>query len=171
MKPLPGVRDMPLIEGLNTPRQFYVVLTEPALLAGMYRPDAHTPWRRLYDAGFSDIVCLASETLGYDPSPLRQFTADMEDLHHGNEPGDPVNEERLVREMAALVLEMLSSKEGVIVHCYGGNGRTGTVIGCVLKALGYSSDEIVPYYDGLAKLRGRPGWPESPWQERMIRRF
>jgi hypothetical protein len=171
MKPLPDVMDMPPVDGMNTPRHFYVVLTEPALLAGMYRPDAHTPWQNLYNAGFSDIVCLASETLGYDPSPLRLFMADMEDLHHGNEPGDPVREEHMVREMATLVLKLLDRREGVIVHCYGGNGRTGTVIGCVLKALGYPADEIIQYYDRLAKARGRPGWPESPWQERMVRRY
>ena len=171
MKSLLGVQDMPPVDGLSVPRQFYVVIKEPALLAGMFRPDAHTPWNHIYDAGFSDIVCLASETLGYDPAPLRQHNADLEDLHHGNEPMDPEKEEFLVRDMARLVLGLVDSGSGVIVHCYGGNGRTGTVIGCVLKSLGYSVGEILPYYDAMAKLRGRPGWPESPWQERMVRKF
>ena len=162
---------MPAVGSLSIPQKFYVVTDKPAPLAGMYRPDAHMPWHLLYKAGFTDVFCLASETLGYDPAPLRHHAIDMEDLHHGNEPHDPVKEEQLVRTTVAEVLALLDNGNGVIVHCYGGNGRTGTVIGCALKALGYKEDEIIPYYDRLAKLRGRPGWPESPWQECMVRRF
>lgn len=80
----------------------------------------------------------------------------MEDLHHGNEPGDPEKEEMLIRATAPEVLGLLKNGNSVIVHCYGGNGRTCTVIGCVLKALGYPADEIISYYDELAKLRGGP---------------
>lgn len=162
---------MPAADGLDIPVKFYVVTDQPALLAGMYRPDARVPWQLLYKAGYTDIFCLASETLGYDPAPLRQHRIDMEDLHHGNEPGDPKKEEALARKTSAEVLELLENGNGVIVHCYGGNGRTGTVIGCTLKALGYPADEIVSYYDRLAKFRGRPGWPESPWQSRMVREY
>ncbi len=162
---------MPAVDGLSIPHKFYVVIDKPAQLAGMYRPDAHMPWHLLYNAGFTDVFCLASETLGYDPAPLKHHKIDMEDLHHGCEPGDPKKEEALVRVTASEVLALLENGNGVIVHCYGGNGRTGTVIGCTLKALGYPADEIISYYDRLAKQRGRPGWPESPWQESMIREY
>jgi hypothetical protein len=171
MKRLLCVQDMPAVESLGIPSKFYVVADQPALLAGMYRPDARVPWHLLHKAGFTDIFCLASETLGYDPAPLKQHRVDMEDLHHGNEPHDPEKEEVLVRTTVTEVLALLENGNGVIVHCYGGNGRTGTVIGCTLKALGYSANGIITYYDWLAKLRGRPGWPESPWQSRMILKF
>jgi protein-tyrosine phosphatase len=171
MKRLFSVQDMPALNGLAIPVKFYVVTDQPALLAGMYRPDAQVPWGLLSDKGYTDVFCLASETLGYDPAPLRQHRIDMEDLHFGNEPGDPKKEEDLVRETSAEVLDMIKNGHGVIVHCYGGNGRTGTVIGCTLKALGYPVDDIISYYDRLAKMRGRPGWPESPWQSRMVRDY
>jgi protein-tyrosine phosphatase len=61
--------------------------------------------------------------------------------------------------------------EGIVVHCVGGIGRTGTVIGCVLRDLGFSADEVINYLDDLNKERGFGGWPETEWQEEMIRRY
>ena len=61
--------------------------------------------------------------------------------------------------------------EGVAVHCGFGTGRTGTVIGCILKILGFESRQILEHLDELHKARGRPGWPESPWQARLVEEF
>jgi len=60
----------------------------------------------------------------------------------------------------------------VYVHCWGGVGRTATVIGCVLADEGLSYDEIV---DRLATLRrgSRKAHriaPELPVQDDLIRR-
>jgi len=50
------------------------------------------------------------------------------------------------------------------VHCVGGTGRTGTVLAGALRVLGRSAD------DAIAAVRGhRPGWPESAWQEQVVR--
>ena len=38
---------MPAVDSLDIPSKFYVVTDQPALLAGMYRPDAHVPWRSI----------------------------------------------------------------------------------------------------------------------------
>lgn len=64
-------------------------------------------------------------------------------------------------------------RRGVVyVHCWGGVGRTATVIGCVLADEGLSYDEIV---DRLAALRrgSRKAHriaPEMPVQDDLIRR-
>jgi len=38
------------------------------------------------------------------------------------------------------------------------------MIGCVLRELGFPTDEVLGFLDKLHKARGKPGWPESPWQ-------
>ncbi len=61
---------------------------------------------------------------------------------------------------------------GVFVHCWGGIGRTGTVIGCVLADQGLDYDAII---ERLAVLRRgtskeRRLAPEMPVQHELIRR-
>ncbi len=48
-----------------------------------------------------------------------------------------------------------------MVHCHGGTGRTGTVLGCVLRELGVQAAEVIDFLDRVHKARGKPGWPES----------
>ena len=55
------------------------------------------------------------------------------------------------------------------MHCSGGIGRTGTVIGAVLVSLGIDAPDVVAWLDAVQKLRGRPGWPESPWPADALR--
>ena len=58
----------------------------------------------------------------------------------------------------------LHPREGAVVHCLGGTGRTGTVLACALQRLGWSADEAI-----AAVRAHRPRWPESPWQEEVVR--
>ena len=60
----------------------------------------------------------------------------------------------------------------VYVHCWGGIGRTGTVVGCVLGAGGLGCDEVL---DRIAQLRAgtskaRRLAPEMPVQHELLRR-
>jgi protein-tyrosine phosphatase len=154
------------------PHDFYVVLKEPSPLAGMHFPRGRTPWKNLGAAGFTSIVCLVDSQVFYNPYPLRVlYSAELEDLHYGTWPRDPVRQERLVREATKIIVKGLDNGEGIIVHCAGGIGRTGTVLGCVLRELGFPADMVIRYLDMINKQRGIRGWPESEWQAEMVRKY
>jgi protein-tyrosine phosphatase len=155
------------IVGVSSPRDLYWVLKSPAPLAGMRMPHDPFPWNNLAAAGFSGVVALEPGT--YDPSPLNLlFSERIEDLCHGGNPQNPNREERLITQAVETVVGSLQSGRGVVVHCMGGRGRTGTVIGGTLRRLGYGAQEVLAYLDRMHKARGKPGWPESPWQSAFI---
>ena len=87
----------------------------------------------------------------------------------GDPPADPERERALVLDAAADVVAHIEQGIGVAVHCMGGRGRTGTVIGVALVRLGHEPDAVVDYLHRLAVGRGRRGWPESPWQSDVVR--
>lgn len=140
----------------------FVVLREPALLGGMGYPAADTAWAALHRLGFRRVVRLHPGD--YDPAPLLIADFELEDLHGGRMPSDPVSERARALEAARAAADWVSGGEGVLVHCMGGTGRTGTVLVCALRYLGRSADEAI----GLVRSH-RPAWPESPWQETIAR--
>jgi len=160
------------IAGFKVPSGFYFVLSEPAPLAGMVLPRPPGPdWEGLRTLGFRWVVCLCSDYPGYDPAPLEHLAkVELTDLVDGGEPGNPQMEEKGIRILGKMVYEKLLAGEGVIVHCVGGRGRTGTVLGTILRKFGYSADEAVDFLAALNRARGRPGWPEAPWQQGVVER-
>ena len=162
---------MPALPGVRVPEDLYWVLQAPAPLAGMAYPRA-VPWPGLFGAGFRHVVCLSEAEPGYDPAPLsRAYAERLEDLFGDRSPLDPAREERLVRAAVAAASARLEANQGVVVHCVGGTGRTGTVLGCLLRLRGVSAPEVITYLDGLHRARGKPGWPESSWQAELLARF
>ncbi|WP_144440324.1 protein-tyrosine phosphatase family protein [Limnochorda pilosa] len=158
----------PHIAGLKIPSQLYWVLIDPIPLAGMRLPSSDWPWKALHDAGFDEVVSLHRGR--YDPRPLRlAFSAHLEDLVHGGDPRDEGEQRTLVAQAVNAVMLGLESKHGIVVHCYGGRGRTGTVIGCVLRQLGFPAEDAISFLDRVHKERGKDGWPESEWQARLVR--
>ena len=144
------------------PAGLFVVLESPAPLAGMAYPAPKTDWSELWRAGFRRLVRLHPGD--YDAAPLQVDDVALEDLFGGRAPRDPEAERERVLEAARLASGYVGGGEGVLVHCVGGTGRTGTVLACALRLLGRSADEAV------AMVRAhRPRWPESPWQEEVVR--
>jgi polymorphic toxin system DSP-PTPase phosphatase-like protein len=161
--------EMPRIAGVHSPSDLYWVLKSPAPLAGMRYPRPDFPWRGLSAVGLSGVVALAPGS--YDPSPLKLlFWQRLEDLCHGGNPSDPKKEERLIADAVEITLRSLRSGQGVVVHCIGGRGRTGTVLGAVLRRLGDGFPEVLGYLNRIHKARGKPGWPESQWQSAFVER-
>jgi hypothetical protein len=164
--------DMPSIPGIAVPDDFYWILQHPAPLAGMPYPSPQTPWHDLATAGFHHVISLESDGPAYDPSPLiMSHRVRLQDLYGGRVPQNPDQEERLIREAALAVVRRLQTGDGVVIHCAGGTGRTGTVMGCVLRILGFSAVQVITYLDQLHKARGRAGWPESEWQSQVVQRL
>ncbi|HEY8416413.1 MAG TPA: tyrosine-protein phosphatase [Limnochordales bacterium] len=160
----------PAIPELKIPHDFYWVLTEPAPLAGMPMPRSGFPWEAVHAAGFHDVVSLAPGD--YNPAPLAvSFAEELEDLWHGGFPKDEEREKKLIGKAVAAVLTGLHNGRGVLVHCLGGRGRTGTVLGCALRELGLPADTVVEWLRKVHHERDRGGWPESSWQEKLVREW
>jgi protein-tyrosine phosphatase len=140
----------------------FVVTDTPAPLAGMAFPAPETDWQALRRRGFGLVIRL--HPADYDPAPLVATDLTLEDLYDGATPRDAAEEERRIWDAARLAEQHVTRGEGVIVHCLGGTGRTGTVLACALRQLGRSDEDAID-----AVQKHRPHWPESPWQEEVVR--
>ena len=146
----------------DRPNCLFTVLEVPALLAGMAFPNSDTDWVELHRRGFQQLVRLHPGH--YDPAPLTAHEILLEDLVGGRKPLDAASERDRVFDAARLATGCVQRGEGVVVHCLGGTGRTGTVLGCALRYLARDADEAVAMIQAH-----RPHWPESPWQEEVVR--
>jgi protein-tyrosine phosphatase len=77
----------------------------------------------------------------------------------------------LIRAAVHAIVQSLRARRGVVVHCWGGRGRTGTVLGCALRELGHDGEAVVAYLNRVHVARGEEGWPESSWQGDLVRRW
>lgn len=155
---------------------------EPAqVLAGEYPGHADPAVARhkvdvLVDAGVRTFVDLTSPHDGLAPyAPLVGDVADARGLDLRHEPFPipdfGVVEDHRYDDVLALIAEG-RDRGAVYVHCWGGIGRTGTVIGCLLADEGRGYDEAIAHLGVLrAETRKvhRPA-PESDEQRSVIRR-
>ena len=160
-KPLPRIIDKAMP---------YRVLDGDAPLFGMPYPpllshDQDRIFDQLANAGVRVIINLVKGYPSVDPS-LNHFDCKFFPITDGG----PKDEELgIFWEAVAYAQESLQSGKGVVIHCLGGNGRTGTVIGCVLRKQGKGSgEEIVAWLDQLSKARDKGGWPEARVQSKLV---
>ncbi len=131
----------------------------------------------LIDAGIRLIIDLTEEgeLPGYQLLLRDEAASRGVHVEHLRAPirdlGVPTEED--LAEVLQRIDRTLQQKHGVYVHCWGGIGRTGTVIGCWLAENGHAGD------DALGKLRElRSGCadadrrsPETDTQCDLVRRW
>ncbi|HYL52140.1 MAG TPA: tyrosine-protein phosphatase [Acidimicrobiia bacterium] len=164
----PGAYTGEWIGDLCVPDDLYWIARQPVALAGMSYP-GRADWHLLHSQGIGHVVCLTHDVAPYDAAPCSVTALRLQDLASGGAPARTESEEALVRQAADDVAAHLERGIGVAVHCMGGRGRTGTVVGVALVRLGHAAGDVVEYLHSTAVARGRRGWPESPWQEGLVR--
>ncbi|HSO28017.1 MAG TPA: tyrosine-protein phosphatase [Anaerolineales bacterium] len=166
MQELISPAHMPQPADLSVPGEFYVVLPG---LAGMPYPVENFPWVAVGEMGYRYVVDLTGQS-SYDPAPLEQLASvRLQDLFQGGSPHNPQPEAAKIHALVRQIEPLWRAGDGIVIHCAGGRGRTGTVIGCLLRSLGYDADTVIAYLNDLHQARGREGWPESVWQSDLVR--
>jgi hypothetical protein len=153
---------------LCVPDDLYWISRAPTPIVGMSYP-GRADWVRLHEAGIGHVVCLSHAEIPYDAAPCSARAYRLQDLVSGGPPRDAAGEHDIVDRAARDVVDHVERGIGVAVHCMGGRGRTGTVLGVALVQLGHPPDTVVDYLHRVAVARGRRGWPESAWQADVVR--
>jgi len=164
---LPASAHTGFLGALCVPDDLYWLSRTPVALAGMAYP-GRADWAQLAGEGIGHVVCLTHDAAPYDASPCTITSIKLQDLVSGDPPRDPDRERQLVHDAAGDVVTHVERGVGVAVHCMGGRGRTGTVLGVALVRLGHEPAAVVDYLHTLAVGRGRRGWPESAWQADVV---
>ena len=99
-------------------------------------------------------------------------------VRHERHPIVDVRVPRSPKQMARIldaIDNALNDGSVVYVHCRGGVGRTGTVVGCWLVRSGLTGDaalrQIAQWWQGMAIVHKYPKSPETPEQEEYVRNW
>jgi hypothetical protein len=152
------------------------------LLAGEYpgAPDEETTRRRLgayLDAGIREFVDLT------EPREVTPYEARLRNV--AAERGVRVGYHRLpIRDMSVprnprdmhrtldTLERLLEAPDPVYLHCLGGVGRTGLVVGCWLVRRGHSAEEallvLADWWRGVEKSLVFPETPQTEAQRRWV---
>ncbi len=102
-------------------------------------------------------------------APLRRISLPVRDM------AVPENAETM-RAILQSIRESTHLTPAVYVHCWGGIGRTGTVIGCWLRECGHDPESALAqvqhlYASYMPKVRIHPESPQTPAQKDYIRNW
>jgi hypothetical protein len=152
------------------------------LLAGEYpgAPDEATARRRLRQFLAAGLTYFLDLTQEGEPGPYARLLSDEAAaagvaVAHRRAPirdfGVPTHSE-----MAGIldaIDDALAAGHVVYVHCWGGVGRTGTVVGCYLARRGLNGDDalrqLAQWWTVMEKRGRHPRSPETPEQEAFVR--
>lgn len=154
---------------------------EGRFLAGEY-PASHNPEaaRRRMDAFLeADISTFIDLTQSHELVPYEAILKEQArfyDIHvtyhrFGIRDHDVPSRKTMAAILNAID-DALNRNHGVYVHCWGGVGRTGIVVGCYLIRHGLSPQQALVRVDTLFKSRPEnyfTGSPETPEQVEFIR--
>ena len=157
-----------------------------SLAAGEY-PGAPQVWearkklRAMLLAGIDRFIDLTTPQDGLeaydgilnDEAARLDIDADLEShpIVDGSVPGNP---ERMAGILDAID-DALDESKTVYVHCWGGVGRTGTVVGCWLVRHGHKGDEalrqLTEWWQGMPEMKRffHPDSPETREQQEYVR--
>lgn len=137
--------------------------------------------RTFLEAGIDYFIDLTESEEGLEPYAK---TAEEEASRLGLSVGwkrHPIVDGSVPRSPAqmAMVLDVIDDAldrgRTVYVHCWGGVGRTGTVVGCWLVRHGHTGDaalrQIAGWWKGVEKSWRIPNSPETCEQEEYVRRW
>lgn len=155
----------------------------PRLIAGEYPGAAHrgaalVKLARHLDAGITYFVDLteAGELVPY--ADLLAAVAQSRHLtvHHQRFPirdGSIPHTSTVMMSILDSVDAALAASHTVYIHCWGGVGRTGTVVGCWLVRHGMTGDAalatIMGHWQQMTKRRRHPRSPETDEQHAYVR--
>lgn len=157
----------------------------PAVLGCEYPGDlslevARTKIKALLEAGITDFIDLTK------PGELKSYEQLLQKL--ATERGKAVRYHRFaitdvdiptpkILEAALSTVDQVVAAGGkAVVHCWGGIGRTGTVVGCYLVRHHQMSGtqalaHLAQRWKGVAKSSIKPQTPETPAQFQLVREF
>ncbi len=153
----------------NTPINDSYWLVPGRLLAGEYpgaktKDEARRKLRAFLDAGVDFFLDLTEESEGLEPyAPLLEEEAMARDRRvvYRRLPipdmGVPTTER--MREIQQTIESALDEGRTVYVHCWGGLGRTGTVLGC------YLVEHEVSVAEALSEIQRRRRWTKDGWKK------
>ncbi len=145
------------------------------------RAEAARRLRTLLRAGIDHFIDLTRPADGLEPyEPIAQQQAQAEGVEVRWEP-HPIVDMSIPRspaEMTAILDAIdgaMDAGRTVYVHCWGGIGRTGTVVGCWLVRHGLTGDEaldqIAEWWQHVEKSRRHPRSPQTYDQREYIRNW
>jgi rhodanese/phosphatase family protein len=150
------------------PLHFVLNVEKHGMLGAARLPDAEMDWKGMSSIGFRWVICACSKDTGSDPFPLKFLARiGLTNLSGGGQPDNTGAEFKYIEATTLKAFSRLS-EGGILVHCVGGRGRTGTIIGAILRHCGYGATEVIDFLDAAYRGAGRPCWPESPWQSQVI---
>ena len=155
-------------------------------LAGEY-PGASDPTEAAYklrillNAGIRRFIDLTEPYEGLKPyaeiaaEEARRLGTTVEYSRHSIVDLDVPHSARDTAEILDVIDEAVSAGKAVYVHCWGGVGRTGTVVGCWLVRHGRTGEQaleqIATWWTGMEKAYRIPRSPEMPHQRKYVRNW
>jgi protein-tyrosine phosphatase len=154
-------------------------LIEGVLLAGGYPASAddgvaRDKLEKFLDAGIRTFINLTEESeplADYDGvlhTLARERGIQAKHVRHGVQDLGVPSRRELMKRILATIREETAAGRPVYVHCWGGIGRTGTVIGCWLVEAGLAGEAAI---ERIAELRDRTPerWTRSPETDEQCR--
>lgn len=168
---------------IRAPFENSYAVPDTRLFAGEYpgaleEKDARRKLARLLDAGVTVFIDLTSPEDGLQPYEplLRSFAGGRSvDRHQFPIPDVGITGTDRIARILDAIDSALRTRQGVYVHCWGGVGRTGMIVGCWLVRHGRTGEEALALVDQLfhsmpdeKTRRHTSGSPETPKQRSVV---